>query len=147
MLQEAQSGQNEYLNEISQAPSLVGRISDLQKEEAKLEAQGHRVLSIEQKFQRANMLKEYRSIYNSLCCDSHNNIRSLVDRHIEFDAEDFSLVFYKAYTPEDAAVYVGTNAEILVRSTETLHSKLDSPVLEKIAPYRAELDRLRGDAV
>ena len=146
LLQEAQSGSNEYLDAISKQGSLVGRIQELQRKDSKLEAQGHRVLLLEQKFRLAGMEKEYRSLYNSLCCASHNNIRSLVDRHFEFSDEDFTVVFYKAYTPEDASVYVGTATEVLLRATEALHAKLESEDTGSISALRAEFNGLRGDA-
>ena len=69
-----------------------------------------------------------------------------MDRHIERDSTDFSVVFYKSHTPEDSAIYVGTNAELLVRATEKVHEILDSPVCDKVAVYRIEHNRLRGES-
>lgn len=146
ILQEAKTGKNEYLLEISQAPDLDQRIAEWTRKKIALEARGYRSLKIEQKFQRAEMEKEYRSQYNSLCCDAHNNLRALVDRHIEIDGEGFEVVYYKAYTPEDSAVYVGTNAEILIRASQELHAFLHSPVCDEVSKYREELDVLRGEA-
>jgi len=146
ILHEAKGGQNEYLAAISQAPSLDGSITAWQRQKQQLEAKGHRSLQIEQKFQRAHMEKEYRSIYNSLCCDAHNNLRSLIDRHIELGQSDFQVVFYKAYTPEDSALAVGTTAELLMRSSQKVHEFFDSPAIEQVAAYRAELDKLRGES-
>lgn len=144
ILQEAKAGKNEYLISISSAPSLDASISDWQKKKQQLEAKGYRPLRIEQKFQRAGMEKEYRSIYNSLCADAHNNLRSLIDRHIELGQGSFEVVFYKAYTPEDSEVNVGMNAELLVRASEKIHQFLGSAVQEQVAGYRSELDGLRG---
>lgn len=146
ILHEAKAGKNEYLQALTEEPSLDKTIAEWQIEKQKLESKGYRSLKIEQKFQRAKMEKVYRSIYNSLCCDSHNNLRALISRHIEREQADFSIVFYKAYTPENSAVYVGTNAELLVRATQHVHEFLDSTVKDKINAFRVELDRLRGEA-
>jgi len=146
ILEEAKIGKNEYLSDITKEPSLDKTIMEWRKERKRLEAKGFRALRIDQKFSKAGMEKEYKSIYNSLCSDSHNNIRALIERHIEREETDFSVVFYKAYTAEDSAIYVGTNAEILVRATELMHEFLDSPVKDEIAEYRNEIDRLRGDS-
>jgi hypothetical protein len=146
ILHEAQGGRNEYLLAISEAPLLPDSIAQWQSRKRKLEAEGHRSLTIEQKFQRIGMEKEYKSIYNSLCCDAHNNLRALVDRHIEIGQADFEVVFYKAYTPEDGALEVGTNAELLIRASEKVHQFFDSHVMEKIAALRSELNRLRSDS-
>lgn len=144
ILEEARKGKNEYLRAISEASSLDQSIDEWRNSLKKLESKGYKVLKIEKKFERAGMEKEYRSIYNLLCSDSHNNLGALVSRHVEREQTDFSIVFYKAYTPEDSAVYVGTNAEILVRATQLIHKFLDSPVQDAIKAYRVEFDALRG---
>lgn len=144
ILAEASTGKNEYLASISDAPDLLATISAWQKKKTELESKGHRSLKVEQKFQRAGMEKEYRSVYNSLCSDSHNNLRSLIDRHVELKEKDFEVVFYKAYTPEDSAHYVGMAAEILVRASEKIHSFLNSPVQQDVNGFRTKLNELRG---
>lgn len=146
ILVEAKAGKNEYLTAITEAPDLDSAIADWSKKKITLENKGYRALRVEQKFQRAGMEKEYRSQYNSLCCDAHNNLRALIDRHIEMNGQGFELVYYKAYTPEDSAIHVGTNAELLVRASQKLHSFFKSPVENEVAAYRAELDNLRGEA-
>ena len=146
ILHEAKTGKNEYLMAISEAPDLDERIAEWTRKKIALESRGIRSLRIEQKFQRADMEREYRSQYNSLCCDAHNNLRALVDRHIEMNGSGFEVVYYKAYTPEDSAVHVGTNAELLVRASQRLHAFLNSPVVDEVAQYRTELNVLRGEA-
>jgi len=144
ILNEAKKGKNEYLVSISEAPTLDASISAWQKKKQELEAKGNRSLNVEQKFQRAKMEKEYRSIYNSLCSDSHNNLRALIDRHVHLNDEDFEVVFYKAYTPEDSEHYVGMAVEILVRASERVHTFFGSPVQKEVEAYRTKLDELRG---
>lgn len=92
---------------------------------------------MEQKFQRAGMEKEYRSVYNSLCSHAHNNLRSLIDRHVELKEEDFEVVFYKAYTLEGSAHYIGMAAELMVRASEKVHSFFDSPVRKEVEALRS----------
>lgn len=145
ILEEAKIGKNEYLASITEEPSLEDSISNWRKEKTRLEKKGYRSLRIDQKFKLADMQKEYKSVYNMLCSDSHNNLRSLITRHVEREETDFSIVFYKAYTLEDSAIHVGTNAELLVRATQIIHEFLDSPVKDNITIYRKELDTLRGD--
>lgn len=146
LLHEAKTGRNEYLAAIGEAPDLDARITEWSRRKVALENKGHRSLRIEQKFQRAGMEKEYRSIYNSLCSDAHNNLRALVDRHIEMKTEGFEVVYYKAYTPEDSAIHVGTNAELLIRSNEKVHEFFNSPVVGEVKALRHELNVLRGEA-
>lgn len=145
ILEEAKIGKNEYLKSITDEPSLDETIAKWRSEKKKLEIEGYSALRIDQKFSRAQMGKEYKSVYNMLCSDSHNNMSALIKRHVEREKGDFSIVFYKAYTPDDSAVYVGTNAEILVRATLRVHEFFKSPVKEKIEVYRKELNQLRGE--
>ena len=145
ILDEAKKGKNEYLEAISKAPFLDSTIAEWTKKKHSLQQKGYQALKIEQKFQRAGMEKEYRSQYNALCCDAHNNLRALTERHIELNKEGFEVVYYKAYTPEDSAVNVGINAELLVRASQELHVFFKSPAVPTIAGFRAEFDELRGD--
>jgi len=147
ILDEAKLGKNEYLASITALLTLDETIAKWRKEKAKLEAKGFHALKIEQKFKQADMEKEYRSIYNILCSDSHNNLRSLIDRHIQREETDFEIVFYKAYTSEDSAHFVGTNAELLLRATQVVHDFFDSSAKGEIPEYRTEMDRLRGEEV
>lgn len=146
LLEEAKNGKNEYLADIGNAPNLDATIVQWREETRKLKENGFKALLIESKFKSAGMDKEYRSIYNSLCSDAHNNIRALVERHIERERGDFSVVVYKVYTPEDSAVYVGTGAELLMNATQHVHEFFRSKVLHELPAYRAELDRIHGGA-
>lgn len=146
VLEEAKRGKNEYLAGIAEKPDLDEIISKWRKEQKKLESKGYSALKQFDKFKRADMEKEYSSIYNLLCSDAHNNLRSLIKRHAEWGAQDFLVVVYKAYSPEDSATHIGINAEILVRATQQVHDFFDSPVKSEIAKYRSEIDSLRGDS-
>jgi hypothetical protein len=55
-------------------------------------------------------------------------------------------VYYKAYTPEDSALAVGTNSELLIRASEKIHTFFQSPAVARIAELREELNQLRGDS-
>lgn len=145
LLNEAKTGRNEYLASINESPDLDARITEWTNQKIALERRGHRSLKIYQKFQRAGMEKEYKSLYNSLCCDAHNNLRALVDRHVEINGDGFEVVYYKAYTPEDSAIHVGTNAELLLRASTKVHEFLGSPVIAEVAKLRHELNVLRGE--
>jgi hypothetical protein len=88
------------------------------------------------------MEAEYKSIYNSLCCDSHNNLRSLVNRHLKLEEDNLSVVFYKAYNTDDTAIYVCIIAEILVKSTEIIHQFFNTDAQFTVREHRQELSNL-----
>lgn len=146
ILKEAKKGKNEYLSQISKAPSLDGMIKSWNEAQNKLDKKdGYKQLSVFERFQKAGMENEYCSIYNSLCCDSHNNIRALVSRHIEFKDKDLSVVFYKDLNLSDIEQYIGMASELLVRATIEIHTLLDSPVLEEVSKLREEIENLKAD--
>jgi len=145
LLDEAKVGNNEFLTYLATIPNQT--IDQLKCKYKELKKKGYKPLAIEEKFKRAAMYKEYRSIFNMLCCDSHNNLRSLFTRHITQEyPDDFSIVIYKASTPKDSAMHVALIADYFLKATEVLHDFLKSPVRDKIALYRSELDRLGGEA-
>ena len=95
VLQEAKKGTNPYLASIAASQDLDKQIMDHEKQLAELKARGKQPLQVFDRFERANMVDEYRSLYNFLSCDSHSNIRALISRHIERGDNDFKVVFYK----------------------------------------------------
>ena len=146
ILQEAKRGKNEYLADISVVPSLDETIKDFTEQKLKLKSDGYEKLKIENKFIRADMEKEYRSIYNNLCAHAHNNIRALMDRHFEREQGDLSVVLYKEYNLEDNQIYIGFISEILIRATENIHKKFQTNVVNQVQLLRDEINLLRGDS-
>lgn len=141
----AASRGNPYLESLSKAPDLAEAIKKWEKKKAELESEGGRDLLQLEKFEKAGLENEYRSIYNDLCSKSHNNLRALFDRHAEMEEGDFSITFYKKPEEADSAVTVGIVTEILMRATQALHAHFSSPALDRVKARRQELDKLRGN--
>lgn len=145
ILDEAAAGGNEYLADISKSPDLAATIKKWRAKRSELEAQGGCVMTQAEKFKRAGLDREYRSIYNELCSNSHNNLRALLDRHVEEEQDDFSIVYYKEPSGRDIAINVGVLTELLMRATQATHGYFKSPVIDKVNFRRQELDKLRGE--
>jgi hypothetical protein len=144
LLDEAKTGNNELVLSLIDIPEEI--ITQLKNKNEELKKNGFKPLQSKEKFKRAEMLKEYRSIFNMLCCDSHNNLRSLIARHINQKDDDFLIVIYKATTPQDSAMHVALITEYFLRATELVHDFLKSPVRNKIAEYRLIVDKLHVEA-
>ena len=72
--------------------------ADIEKTEgelAKLKNAGFSPLNIKQRAERAGKLNEYVSLYKDLCLDTHNNISSLEDWHIEMNGSDYKVAAFK----------------------------------------------------
>ncbi|WP_164850451.1 DUF5677 domain-containing protein, partial [Sinorhizobium meliloti] len=67
-------GENPFLSCFKDNPEVVEK---LEHHKAELKVYTDQFTSNFDKFKAAGMENEYRSVYNSLCNDSHNNIRAL----------------------------------------------------------------------
>jgi len=145
-LNEAQKDQNIYMGIIAQEPDLHARIGQFKSEIEKLKKKGHRKLNNFEKFQKAHFIDEYRTIYNMLCCASHNNYRALRDRHMNFGEGKVKVEYFKMPDYEELEIWFGSTCEILVRSSFSIHQLLKSKSMPELEKIRIELNKIRGEA-
>ena len=124
----AKNEENPYINPIADAPEFQAQEDEWNHRLTELEEQSHKDLNQYQKFELAGMVNEYRSIYNSLCSCSHNNIRALFDRFLEVnEAEtDFKVVMFKASGQSENELYFALGAECLRHGGYIIHSALET---------------------
>jgi hypothetical protein len=145
ILEEANRGENPYLADISKLPNLDKVLSDYKKQLQELKDKGYSPLSHFQKFDKSNQSKEYRSFYNFLCCDAHNNIRSLISRHADIadDQSDYQVQFFSPIDLDSIVHYIDSCLGILIASTELIHKALGSPMTSKAEQLAAQLLEIR----
>lgn len=126
LLGEAKFGENPFLTNIASYEEIAVALAQQQLKLCQLKRDGYNPLSQEDKFIKAKLSPLYRSVYNSLCCDSHNNIRSLVSRHINIstDQQDFSVEFYRRINPDELYFQIALFCNFMVSATEILNSAL-----------------------
>jgi len=117
----ATGGENPYLASLADLPELSADQQRNRETLAELASRGYKALSHFERFVRAGMEHEYRSIYNMVCSYSHNNLRALIDRHIEMSGDDFELVLFKREGPSELVMYVDSSLGLLLRASETMH--------------------------
>ena len=144
LLKEAKTKPNPYLKKISQSQNLDAEIEDNESDLSKLKSNGYRPLKITERFERAGMINEYRSIYNFLSNDAHSNIRALVSRHVEIHENDFSVVYYKDEPLEDFLPYVNHTAELLIAASLKIHSFFETGAVTEVEKLEAELNEIRS---
>jgi len=90
------------------------------------------------KFKLAGLEDVYRSIYNSLCNDSHNNIRALTSRHFRSHQEGLDMVIFDKPSRTDLAATIDCFIAILIKSNEIMHDyfKSKEDVKEALAYYQ-----------
>ena len=126
ILGEAKTGANPFLNNIATDEEIAGALSQQKEMLCKLGQDGYNPLSQEGKFIKAKLSPLYRSVYNSLCCDAHNNLRSLVSRHINLSADhrDFSIEFYRRIKPEELYFQIALFCNFMISATGILNTAL-----------------------
>jgi len=123
MLRHAKEGNNPFLTAMAKRSEADDALNRMSRELAELKKKGYRPLGPKEKFEKANMEPIYQSMYNDLCCDSHNNIRALITRHMDVPPhhEDFAVDFCPPIDFEGILPYVDTFCGIVMSTTETLH--------------------------
>lgn len=144
VLKEAKKGTNRYLAKIAGLPDLDAQIADYERQLTEFSSRGLRPLSVYERFERADMVEEYRSLYNFLSCDSHSNTRALISRHIELGSHDFEVVYYKDEPVESFLATLDSTAGLLIEATQSIHESFKSESLGEVQKLRDELTTVRA---
>ncbi|QRM44619.1 DUF5677 domain-containing protein [Rhizobium sp. BG4] len=131
-------GGNPYLASFSGNEEASKRLAHHKAEAARLPS----TLSVFDRFQLAGLTNEYRSIYNSLCNESHNNVRALINRHFRTgeDGQQHLSIFEDTDSNALSASLDGCNT-ILLGSTAIIHHHFKSECENDVnTMYRRWLD-------
>lgn len=142
ILKEAGREENPYLASISR---LEDRSSVLANQEADLRIlgeNGYHPLTAFDRFSKASLKKEYRSIYNLVCFHSHNNITSLIRRHIDIQGDAFTVTYFKE---TDSSYLIDSLSGTLIDASCKVHRLLGSQLLPTLEKIWDELTKLRQD--
>lgn len=142
VLEDAKRGRNPFLKEISNLENLDQALTEISERQKQLEKE-YKAPRVIDRFESAGMKDEYRSIYNFLCCHSHNDFRSLIDRHVEIKGDDSSVVLFKKQDFQEMLEYVILTCELLIFATEKVHEFFKSDVMPKVEELRKSLDEIR----
>jgi hypothetical protein len=145
VLNEAKTA-NPYLSEIGALPQLDELIRKDQSNLDALVERGRRPLNVFDRFQRAGMVEEYRSLYNFLSCDAHSNIRALITRHFEESGGNFNVVMYKDEPVESFAATLDSTAGLLLQASLETHKAFGTPLVREVEKMLYELEELRARA-
>jgi hypothetical protein len=143
VLKSAGEKKNSYLAKISALPNISSLIKEKEKQLISLKNSGYTPLTIKQKFERADMIEEYLSMYNFLCTESHSDKRALIDRHAAISNDGYELILYKNHPIEKYFQYLGPAAEKLGSATSDIHNHLGSPALSQINDLRQQLNMIQ----
>ena len=143
VLNEAKKGDNPFLDGFRNWDKLDEELSKNKTELKELKEKGYKPLKVYERFKKANMENEYRSLYNFLSCDAHSNIRALISRHLEFEEGDFKVVYYRDEPLEHHVSYLDTTAGIMVDSSGMIHEIFKTGKENVVKEYGKKLGELR----
>lgn len=128
LLDEASKNQNEYLALTASEPNLTTVIQQYKALLTELSAKGYKPLSIFEKFEKAGMIEEFRSIYNDLCSHSHNNINSFTGRFFVIDEarNDFEITLFKEQADDENERHLITGCHYLRNTSHNIHAVLET---------------------
>ncbi len=142
ILNAAKNGNSNLVNFSQDKAMLCDAISQSQSELDSLKQKGIKNITTEKKFENAEMKDSYDSHYNRLCCDAHNNIRSLIDRHQKHEDKKLSIVFYKEHSTFDIGYYIEVITRIFLQSTKLTHEHFNSNSLGIIEKYHSNMKEI-----
>ncbi|MEO5322843.1 DUF5677 domain-containing protein [Mesorhizobium sp. CC13] len=147
LMKEGHDNNNAFLAGLKDVPEFEKRMKSEREKLEALKASGRGPLTIFDKFKKAGVENVYRSYYNMLCADAHNDVRALVDRHLEVNGDDFEVVGYREVTLPDFEPILDSAAGSLMEATDVVHAYSKSGLDEEVKALRAELDAIRKDIV
>jgi len=132
----ASSKPNPFLAAVRASRNPAEDLKETQAEIDRLASEKHGPINIRCRAELAGSLYEYLSVYNMLCLDTHNNIRSLEDWHIEvIDSDDYKVAAFKQ-TKTDLIHHVIAISGIILHQTKALADFLGTSGIEFETYYK-----------
>jgi len=136
---EASSG-NPLLADLAQHIDIEHELSAVREELASLKADGvEPIRHISNRFKKAGMEAEYKSMYTLLCNDAHNSQSALISRHIEEDGDGFRITLFKEQPIEDVAASIDVIAGTLAGSITDVVRFFSGDEVAEITRLREEI--------
>ncbi|MGN6777027.1 DUF5677 domain-containing protein [Rhizobium sp.] len=135
LISEGIKGDNIFLAFFKDNAEANEQLAYHQTELASIEART-KVINVFDRFQKAGLECEYRSIYNSLCNDTHNNIRALTDRHFRVDKDGLQeLVIFEDIDLTSVAASLDSFLAILNGSNKIIHHYFNTDAQTEVETF------------
>lgn len=139
LMNEAEEG-NVYLGSIAESEDLAEKRDQNQQRLADLKDKGVRKLRVIDKFEKAGLAAEYRTIYGFMSAHSHGSLQSLLDKHIDVSSGRPEVSAFIDRSVESLETYLGTTCEIFMQATEAFHQYFESEYADTVAELRKVVD-------
>jgi hypothetical protein len=143
ILENAKQNENPFLRDIAKSDMLDSQIKEHSDKLEYLKQRGFHPLHIFERFERAGLKNEYKSIYKLDSGHAHSNINALIDRHYDMSGDDVKVVFYKDKADESIIMYIDSIAGLLVDATEKVHLFFKTDMKKEIEEIKLSFSKLR----
>jgi hypothetical protein len=147
LLKEGAKGTNVYLAGLDKSQPAADALKEAEAELARLEKQGIKPMSIFDAFDLAKMADVYRSAYNSLCAEAHNDLRAVRRRHLVREGDQLNLHLYTQASHDDYERVLDGLAGILNNANLMVHKKYQTKAVEFFDRLDNELSDIRKKLV
>ena len=134
VFKDAMAGTNLFLQ------SLTGDAAANMKEHIDELAKLPKPMSVKQRFDLANLSELYYSVYNDLCCETHNNIRALRERHFRTvgtpERPAFEIMAFDGMDKVSFDATVDIFITIVAEANRIVHDYFDTGELEALDQFR-----------
>jgi hypothetical protein len=137
---------NEFLTEIKRHHDFKKDLKKTQKQLNSYRGTKNGPISIRRRAELAGKLDEYLTVYNLLCQDTHNNIRSLENWHIKSNTPGEYCVATSKLAKSDLIHCLSAIPIILFAQTKSLAEFLGTEGIE-FDRYSLEIENLRQAAI
>jgi hypothetical protein len=134
---------NPYLAGIRDHADYDAALQRHEKELQTLKDEGFQPLKIVNRFEKAGMMNEYRSVYHFESDGSHNSLQALIGRHIELGENGYGLALYRKRSVDDYEAILDSTAGLLMDATQKVHERLGRDHKKGIQALSEELANLR----
>jgi len=141
----ASSMPNPFLADIRKHRKPKEDIDEIQAELDKLKTEKNGPINIRCRAEFAGKLDEYLSVYNMLCLDTHNNIRSLEEWHLDVTGtHQYHVVVFKMTNKADMLHYLSAIPGILLIQSKALADFLGTKGID-FGRYFDELKTMQSE--
>lgn len=139
-LKNGDKGTNPFLKTLWNNVEVKSEIAEANRRLQEFASRKIRPLQVSERFARADMTEEYESIYNDLCCHTHNNVRALNHRHTEVDEQTktLNLVINARLEESSIGVLLDGLLGIILSSSIYVHRHFKSPALKRFEQLDAK---------
>jgi hypothetical protein len=139
-LKQASRGDNPFLRQFSEHPSLptwrashAAQIAEAKRKQVKRK-------SHEERFELADMSHAYFTVWKIFSADLHNNVTALINRHVEA-GDNMTFVSSEGRTPYEMPT-VTHACEVLINATDLVHKRYGDAGHDPFGPVRADFHAL-----